>query len=342
MFDDKAVEQILQGTKESGKTYVFDDQHNENIPSRWWFQKSEEGLILFVIFYTQACRWSRCLSCNLPSTCASRHIGYKAIINQIDYIFQHPEIRAQRLQIKKVIVSNNGSVLDQKTFSSMALMHLIVQLNLNLSNLAVLCLETRPEYVEVEELEFLARGIAEGDTPTELELAIGFEVFDERLRNEVLKKGLRLANFEKLVAQMAPYKYHLKCYVMQKPVPGMSDEEAVEDVRQALDYFGQVSRRCGNGEVKINVHLNPTYVAHGTPVAAAFAEGKYEPPKLRDVARAIMFGRNQALSIFVGLDDEGLAVPGGSFIRPGDEPLITALQEFNQMQDYERLQKAIA
>jgi hypothetical protein len=36
----------------------------------------------------------------------------------------------------------------------------------------------------------------------------------------------------------------------------------------------------------------------------------------------------------VGLSDEGLAVPGGSFIREEEEHLIVMLEQFNQTQDY--------
>ena len=65
------------------------------------------------------------------------------------------------MEIRKVIVSNNGSVLDRETFSSTALMYLLAQLNIHLPNLAVLSIETRPEYVEIAELDFMARAIAE-------------------------------------------------------------------------------------------------------------------------------------------------------------------------------------
>ena len=85
----------------------------------------------------------------------------------------------------------------------------------------------------------------------------------------------------------------------------------------------EVRRRTG---VHINMHLNPTYVAGSTPIEAAFKQGKYEPPYLRDVAEAALRAQNSGLSIFLGLSDEGLAVPGGSFLRPGEEKLIEQLE----------------
>lgn len=326
-----ATAQILRGSQKAGKTYGFDETHDPTQPARMWFQESDEGPILFVVFYGQACRWSRCLGCNLPSTMSQRHVPYGALMAQVDRVFADPRVAGRLESIRKVIVSNNGSILDQVTFSSTALVYLMARLNLHLPNLAVLSIESRPEYVDTAELEFLARVLAEGDTPTRLEIAVGFEAFDDRIRNEVFDKGLALSTFEQFVGRIAPYGYWLKCYFMQKPVPLMSDEEAVADIHRALDYLGQMS---ADRRLRVNMHLNPTYVASGTALEEAFRRGHYAPPLLRDVARAARAGRGKPLSVFIGLDDEGLAVEGGSFVRPGDGPLVDALQRFNRTQDY--------
>lgn len=328
--------QIVEGTQKAGKFYNFDEAHDEKLPAQMWFQESDEGLILFIVFYSQACRWSRCLGCNLPSKMSCDHVSYKALVAQIDYIFQDREVIEQRQNIHKVIVSNNGSILDEETFSSTALMYLLAQLNLNLPNLALLSIETRVEYVDIAELEFISRALAEGDTPTQLEIAIGFEAFDDYIRNSVFNKGLSLSLFEDFLGKMASYGYRLKCYFMQKPVPGMTDAEAVTDIQNAVDYLSQMATHYGVG---INMHLNPTYVATGTILEDRFRKGEYTPPLLWDVARAAWHARDKSLSIFIGLFDEGLAVEGGSFLREGDEELVKELERFNRTQDHYILDK---
>ena len=335
----KIAEQIQKGSERSGKTFAFDEEHDENVPAQMWFQESDEGLILFVVFYTQACRWNRCVACNLPSKCSQYHVSYKALINQVDWLFAQPEIIEKGEKIKKFILSNNGSVLDQVTFSSTALIYLVAKLNLHFSNLDVLSMETRPEYVELEELEFLARALEEGDTPTEMEFAVGFEAFDDEIRNKKFNKGLSLEVFERFVVKVSNYKqYKIKCYFMQKPVLGITDEEAVQDIKNAIDYLSQVARGSG---VRINMHLNPTYVASGTPLATAFQRGEYIPPQLIDVAKAALHAKGKNISLFLGLFDEGLAVEGGSFVRPGDEELIEQLEQFNRTQDYKILESVL-
>ena len=328
--------EILRATQAAGKSYTFNESHDPTRPLQFWFQESDEGTILFVVFYSLTCRWSSCAGCNLPAQMSLKHITFRQLMAQIDHLFRSPGVQQRRSAINKVIVSNNGSVLDQETFSSTALMYLLAQLNNHLRHLSALSLETRAEYVDVAELEFIARALAEGDTPTELELAIGFEAFDDHIRNNTFKKGLSLRAFEELVAKVAPYGYRLKCYFMQKPVAGMADEDAVSDIQNGIDYLSGLATRYG---VKINMHLNPTYVAFGTPLETAFREGAYTPPRLEDVARSVRHARGKALSIFIGLSDEGLAVEGGSYLDGYDESVVDGLEAFNRTQDYEYLER---
>lgn len=336
-MDQDAASEIAAATAMGRKTYRFDEAHDPRFPAQMWFQRSDEGLILFLVFYTQACRWSRCLGCNLPSKGSQFPVGYKALLAQIEHVFADGEVVRQKDAIRKVILSNNGSVLDQETFSTMALMYFVVQMNLLLPNVAVLGVETRPEYVELAELEILRRGLEEGDTPTALELAIGFEAFDDTVRNQVFHKGIALGAVENLVRKIARvnrrarYGYRLKCYFMQKPVPGMRDDEAVEDVQRGIEYL---SGLAGRYKVRINLHLNPTFVAAGTPLEESFRRGLYAPPRLADVARAALHAEGRPISLFLGLYDEGLAVEGGSFVRDGDGPLLERLEAFNRTQDF--------
>ena len=329
-----ATDQIRKASETGGKTYTFDEDHDQTRPVQTWFQDSDEGHILFIVFYTQTCRWSKCLGCNLPSKCSQYHVDYKALISQIDHVFSTPEIIEQGKGIKKLIVSNNGSVLDEVTFSSTALIYLITKVNLTLPNLSILSMETRPEYVDFAELEFLSRALEEGDTPTDLELAVGFEAFDERIRNDVFTKGLSLDVFEELVFKVTDYGFRLKCYFMQKPVPGISDNEAVKDIQNGIDYLGGLADRH---RVRINMHLNPTYVAYGTLLEKHFRNGDYHPPRLTDVVRAAGHAEGKGISVFVGLFDEGLAVPGGSFIGDDEAALVKKIEMFNRTQDYQHL-----
>ncbi|MCK4761371.1 MAG: hypothetical protein KAW12_04165 [Candidatus Aminicenantes bacterium] len=330
----KFENQVLAGSKRGKKLYSFDDRHDKTTPAEFWFQESFEGLILFVVFYTLACRWSQCLGCNLPSKMSSHHVDFQSIMAQVDYIFDNAEINSKKDSIRKVIISNNGSVLDEATFSTTALMYLLAKLNMNLPNLSALCIETRAEYVDVEELAIFDRALKEGTAPTDLELSIGFEAFDSHIRNNFYRKDLTLQTFEELVKKIAPFNYRLKCYFMLKPVPGITDQQAVEDIHRAIDYLSNIQQQYN---ISINMHLNPTYAARGTALETEFKKGNYSPPRLEDVASAARKARDSSITIFIGLSDEGLAVEGGSFFRAGDEEKIERLEQFNRSGDFDIL-----
>jgi len=331
MKEDNFAKVIKKRTEESEKTYSFNEKHNPRLPADYWFQNSSEGLVLFVVFYSRACRWAKCLGCNLPSMVSQYDVSYRNIIKQCDFVFNYILDEKQKIDLAKIILSNNGSILDEETLSTSALLYFITQMNIFCPNIKVLTIESRPEYVDAAELETMHRAIQEGDTPTNLEIAIGFEAFDEEIRNNHFNKGLSLDVFEKLAKMLASYKFKLKTYFMLKPVPGLSEEEAINDIADGVIYLDKIATKYA---LSINMHLNPTYVAAGTPLEKAFREGNYEPPYMESVRKAILTAENKAISVFAGLFDEDLAVSGGSFIRSGDEELIEKLEAFNRTQDF--------
>lgn len=329
-----AAEQIVENTALVGKTYGFEDRHDSRRPVAHWFEPSPEGTTLFLVLFSQACRWSQCVGCNLPSQVTRSYVPFDQLMAQIDYTFDELLSAEQRSDIRRIILSNNGSVLDEETFSTTALLYFVAKVNLCCPNTAALALETRPEYVDEAELEVLARALAEGRTPTVLELAIGFEAFDERIRNDVFRKGLSLSVFEHTVAMASEHGFHIRVYFMVKPVPEMSDTRAVEDVVEAIAYFDQLARQQ---RASIILHLNPTFVARGTPLETAFRAGRYQPPTLESVVQAALAAEGKQLMLYLGLYDEGLAVEGGSFLSSADEAIASRLEEFNRTQDFDRL-----
>ncbi len=331
LFTLAQVMNIETTTQQAGKTYDFDQGHDPRKLAQHWFQTPPEGLTLFIVFYTMACRWSRCLGCNLPSKMSKRHVPFGDLMAQVDDLFETILDEEKKTGLKKIILSNNGSVLDEETFSTTALMYFIAMMNLHCPNLSVLSIETRPEYIDWEELEIIARALNEGATPTDLEVAVGFEAYDDTIRNEYFHKGMPLPVFENMVAKLAKYGFKLKAYFMQKPVPNLSEVEGIRDIVLAIDYLDDIADRYA---IELNMHLNPTYVAAGTVLESAFHNGTYSPPQLESVRTAVLHAENKRISIYVGLNDEGLAVPGGGFVREGDEALVQALERFNETGDF--------
>jgi radical SAM enzyme (TIGR01210 family) len=232
-------------------------------------------------------------------------------------------------------------MLDEKTFSTTALMYLVAKMNTNHKHITIISLETRIEYVDFSELVILKRALNEGNSETELELGIGFEAYDDHIRNDLFNKGLTLEAFETFIKMVSEFNYSIKCYFMLKPVTGISNEDAIADIRKAICYL---SFMANLHNIKINIHINLTYVAKGTKLVQAFENGEYIPPTLKDLANAIIIAKesdNPLFSIYLGLYDEGLAVEGGSFLRPGDEENLALLEQFNITQNFAYIEEVI-
>jgi radical SAM enzyme (TIGR01210 family) len=314
---------------------MFNDSHNPNRPLQFWFQESHEGVILFIVFYTQACRYGRCVGCNLYQQQSPHPIDRLCLIRQIDQVFHDEDILARSQEVNKIILSNNGSILDEQTFSSTALTYFMFLVGQHFPFTRVLSLETRPEYVSLREMEFLSH-IRQETILENIEIAIGVEAFSDHIRNVRFNKNLSIEAIEHLIERVSAYHFGVKCYFMFKPVSHMTTIEAINDIQSAIDFLDGCAQKYN---VDINLHLNPTYVARGTCLASEFLQGLYEPPYLIDIVQAVKLGKGKRLNIFVGLNDEGLAVEGGSFLRAGDEGLVKTLEEFNKTQNYALLQK---
>lgn len=325
------ADRLVDSTRKVGKTYAFNDAHDPALPADSWFQETQEGPAFFLILYTQACLWTICTGCNLPSLGSREPVSAEDIKRQVDRVFKDVLSPERARTLGKVILSNNGSVLDERTFPTEALAYFVRQMAARCPNVKVLTLESRAEYIDASELELLDKILQEALPGAVVELAVGFEAFDDDVRNKVFRKGLTLKAFGGTAALAGRHGFRLKAYFMLKPVEGMSEEEAVADVARGVDYLDALAAEHG---VAINMHLNATYVARGTALEEAFRAGRYSPPLLESLRRAALAARGKRISLYLGLYDENQAVPGGSFIRPGDESLLERLKEFNRTHDF--------
>ena len=164
---------------------------------------------------------------------------------QTDHVFDRLLTGRERTAIRSLFLSNNGSMFDDPTFSPLALHHAVARAVEVFPNLGRIVIETRAEFVTDDKLSALVRLRGECGSDLRLELALGVEVFDDRLRNKVAHKGLSRRGIERLVETMGRHGFDLRCYFMLKPdlpavVPGSNGPlvHPVARLGRALDPFG--------------------------------------------------------------------------------------------------------
>jgi len=302
-----------------------------------WYVDSAAGKELVFALYTRPCRYGRCAFCALPGmSLGGEAVAARDIERQVDFVlseYTHDQLDA----VRKVSVYTASSSLDQECLPTRSLMYLALKVA-DLPRLAVLSLETRPEYVEDWELKALRSVL--GDR-VQLEVGIGYETHDPVLRNDVLGKGLTAEELRVLMRQLADNGATLKAYMMLKPHHTLSEEDGVREALDGLDELAALSQAFS---VPVAVHLNPTYIARGCRLTEELVAHGYQPPELESVIAVTLAARRRGLPIYVGLDDEGMAIEGGTFRSTGldRERVVAALQSFNRHQDPGRLARETA
>ncbi len=298
-----------------------------------WYVDSAVGKELVFALYTRPCRYGRCTFCSLPSMSEGGEVvTAKDIDRQVDYILsQYSE--EQLKDLGKVSIYSASSVMDQECLPTRSLMYLLLKI-CDYPGLKVVSLETRPEYVEDWELKALRNVLGE---EVQLEIGIGYETYDPELRNKVLQKGLTRKAMHKLMQMLNENKNcSLKAYLMLKPHHSLTEDEGIIE---AINGLKELKNLSSEYRVPVSIHLNPTYIAEGCKLTDEMVANGYEPPELTSLIKVLVAARDLDLSIYAGLDDEGMAIEGGTYqdTDMDRKKAVTAIKAFNYHQDQEKL-----
>lgn len=286
--------------KEDGQPIVF------------WFYESLLGKSLFLVLFGPKCRYKMekggCAGCNLPTvSLSSKILNDDDIKKQVDNTFDNDISKEEKFSIKEIILSNNGSILDPKTISTQTLQYVVEKTVQTLPNLKKLILETRiDDYTDFEQLKNISEKVKILNSNVSIELAIGFEIFDDELRNGYYKKGLDKKVLEEKIKVLKEIDVSLKVYMMYKAVPDkfMDIDSAIGDINNASKYFANLASQ---NNIKINLHISPTYLATGTQLYKDYKDGLYTPLSTKDIQK--LFENLETfdmLSYYISMNDEGL------------------------------------
>jgi radical SAM enzyme (TIGR01210 family) len=293
-----------------------------------WYVDCLLGKELIFALYTRPCRYGKCAFCGLPSmSLGGDSVGAKDIEKQIDYILSEysPE---QLNQVSKVSIYTASSSLDQECLPTRTLMYLALKIS-DFPKLKLVSLETRPEYVEDWELKALKNLFG---NKAEIEIGIGYETHNPELRNKILHKGLTKEELENLLKQLSENNCLLKAYLMIKPHFSLTEEQGIIEAFNGLEELAGLQEKYG---VRTAVHLNPTYIAENCSLTTDMIKFGYQAPEMSSIIEIVVKANKLNLQVYVGLDDEGIAVEGGIFRNTGFDrkSTIEALLEFNKHQN---------
>ncbi len=308
----------------------------------WTYEAAGQGLGLFAVLHGRPCGWGMCLGCALPTAEGDPPLP-TAFFRDLDAIFGAVTARGEGDRITEVVLSNNGSTFDRDAFPFSVVLYFCAVAPTLFPNLAKLCFETRAEVVKTEEVLMVRETLDEAGFTGAVELAVGVEVFDETTRNKVYRKGLRNETLDRLCRNLSHMGGSLRAYFMYRPMPGWDTAEADADITGGVRWLEALAARHG---ISITMHLNPTFVTAEDRLLSAFRDGAYRPPTLEEVETLLLAltagGLPSLTRLHVGLSDEDLAVPGGSFEdAPGAAAVKARLARWNMTANPATLRPAV-
>jgi radical SAM enzyme (TIGR01210 family) len=277
---------------------------------------------LIVVFYTKRCRY-QCTFCTLPSASAYSDVSSESIRGQLAAAL---EFAASELPaIRQVSLGNEGSILDEDTFSRDQLRHVLLTTCARFPAVEEVVLETRAEFASESVLDELVELVS----PRRLTLKIGLESADAQVRERVLRKKMDLREFEEVVWSLGRRGIGLASYVLVKADPSHSDADGRADAVATCTYLKEL---CASSGTRLTLRVNAMYRAEGSGWATWAHERDWTPPSVFDLAEVMYAVADEDVHVFAGLSEEGLATVDGHFEARSDfEPwALATLEEYNR------------
>lgn len=282
-----------------------------------------ENLDLAVLFYTMRCRY-QCHFCNLTVQSSLKPISAEDIVNQ--FLFVCNEVRHCLSVLDSITLSNESSVFDENAMPATSLDTILACIH-EVRTVRRVVLESRLEFLTEPGLQ----RVSDLANPQVIDILTGFETYDERIRDNVLGKQEPLSVFLAGLDMVATARCDLTAYVLYKPDPAMSDQNAHCEARRSILFLRE---ECARRGVRLTIRLNPMYMAKGTVWSnRAFDIGGFVPPRLTDVLSLAEEMRTDGARIYLGLTSEGLADPDGTYMGREDfnRDLLRKAKRFNRM-----------
>jgi hypothetical protein len=224
------------------------------------------------------CEWFKktggCTMCGFNQSTYKYTFGgklYPHFVFMLIFYYAYWLIRKSKPEI--LVIYNGGSFLSDKEIplkTQLAILN-FVRRHKTIKKIMV---ESRAEFVTEEKLKLYQKAIGN----KKLEIALGLESADDKIRNECLAKGLTKETFENAVKLCKAFGFQTFAYVFLKP-HCLAEKEAVEDAVKSIEYCFQV----GVDEIS----LSCAFVQKNTLLHQLYQLGQFQPPNLWSIIEVI-------------------------------------------------------
>lgn len=213
-------------------------------------------------------------------------------------------------------IYNGGSFLNDKEISLESQYKIFEEISKQ-DSIKKVFIESRVEFIDPEKIIILKNKIKD----KKLIIGIGLESQDDKIRNEIIKKGLSKRDYEKAIKTLKKIGVKSLTYVFLKPL-GLSEKEAIKEAIETIKYALGV----GTDEVALEI----AYIQENTLMCQFFKEKRYRPPWLWSVIEIIKKTYNLGPIHIGGFEDEPPPVTLPTNCPICSEKIKKILQEYRE------------
>lgn len=275
-----------------------------------------------VVLRTRGCEFAKrtggCTVCGFLNH-ADDEVDDDAIVAQLESSLTELELTG----VEELDLLTLGSFLNDNEVSPTLRQRLLERVAREL-RLRRVSFESRAEYVHLDELQRCKSLL--GDR--HVELGIGLESADDRVRNELVRKALSRRAFLDVIDLVARAGLDLLVYLLVKP-PGLDERAAIDDAVASAEYVFRAARERG---VRARVAFEPIFICENTELETLYTASKYRLVNLWSVVEVIRRSHGQG-EVFIGLSDEDLSqrrLPQSCELCRDD--IVAAVERYNATQ----------
>jgi radical SAM enzyme (TIGR01210 family) len=189
---------------------------------------------LMLVLRTPPCEYNLCTMCGFDNN-ACKDIKLENIVNQFQSGIKGEDFSG----IKRIDFPTAGSFYNDSELSAESRNYLFSEV----SKLPVdsVMIETRVDYIDEDKINESKKHLRDNQR---LELAIGLESANDRIRNKVLKKGLSKQGFERFADICKNTGSDLLAYTLIGS-PTLTEAEAIEDAVETADFVYKIANEKG-------------------------------------------------------------------------------------------------
>lgn len=168
------------------------------------------------------------------------------------------------------------------------------------STIKSVLVESRAEHVNLERLLEVKARLRRDQT---LELGLGVESSNSRLRNKILRKGLSDRSVRRVMEVCREAGVRFVAYLLVKPHT-LDEKDGIIDAIDSGEWISELAKTTG---VEYRIAYEPVFITHGTMLERMFQEGSYKILNLWSILNLAKISANRRWPVFFGMSDENLS-----------------------------------